>query len=113
MNQSPFSRLLIIATLLFAGSMLFLFFYPMRRETTDLAVRAQAYCGVENVAAVEISRSQGVIKVVSSLLGGGADYYPENGGQPISCPVVAPDVTTPECAALQSVTDWESICDDL
>lgn len=112
MTASPFSRLIVLATFLFGAVLLFLFFYPLHRVTTDLAVRAEAYCDDDTVAAVEISRSHGVIKVVSALLGGGADYYPEDGGQPTSCPVVGPDVTTPECVALQKVTDWEYICGD-
>jgi uncharacterized protein (UPF0333 family) len=42
---------------------------------TDIALKAQSYCSKENTASVEISRSSGFIKVVTTLLGGGATYY--------------------------------------
>lgn len=102
-----FAALFVI---LLGAAALLLLVYPLRRESTDLAVRAQAYCDMENVAGVEISRSAGMIKVISSLLGGGADYYPENGGQPTVCPVVGPDAMSDECRALLDVNDWEVIC---
>ena len=75
----------------------FLLLYPTQRDTTDLAARALPYCELEHVAGVEISRSAGYIKVISSLLGGGATYYPEDGGQPVECPVVGPDAMSEEC----------------
>lgn len=101
----------IIAVLAIIAVGAFLYFYPLTKETTDLAERAQAYCVEENVAAVEISRSAGYIKVVSSLLGGGSTYYPENGGQPLECPVVGPDAMSAECRAVLDITDWETICE--
>lgn len=102
---------LIIIVLIAAGGAV-LFLYPMQREATDLAARARIYCTDEHVAAVEVSRSVGVIKVTSALLGGGSDYYPEDGSQPIECPIVGPDSVSAACLAFQNVADWVRVCGD-
>lgn len=79
---------------------------------TDIALKAQSYCSKENTASVEISRSSGFIKVVTTLLGGGATYYGETETTPLQCPVVAPESMSDDCKALLAITDWLVICEN-
>lgn len=77
--------------------------------SADLATRASEYCVDQNVATVHISRSQDLIRLTSSLLGGGATYY-HNADEPLRCPVVGPDSISMECKAMLDVSDWERVC---
>jgi hypothetical protein len=61
---------------------------------------AAEFCGQENVAGVY--ECSGYVKVVSSLLGGGATYYNID-GQPVSCPVVGPDAESQQCRTLSQL----------
>lgn len=108
MNNTPLLLIIVITALIFIGG--FLYFYPLDEGAADLRARAQEYCGEQNVAAVEISRSTGYIKVTSSLLGGGATYYPEDGEEPLQCPVVGPDAMSEACKNILDITDWEVVC---
>lgn len=87
-----------------------LYFYTTQRHTTDLAVRAEQYCAQADVAEVAIAREEGLMRVTSSQLGGGSAYYPENGGQPTSCPVVGPESMSEACERIMQIKGWEVIC---
>lgn len=74
--------------------------------------KAKMYCDGEHVADVAYSPSTYMIKVLSSLLGGGATYYPSK-GESFSCSVVAPDGMTDACRAMGDVTDWVFVCENI
>ena len=59
-----------------------------------------AKCGESNVSGVYICTGN-VVKVVSSLTGGGSTFYRPD-GMVVNCPVVAPSQRTGECVQLTS-----------
>jgi len=63
----------------------------------SMELKAQEYCGAENVAGVFACKSY--IEVQSSLLGGGSKYYLQDGSQ-LECPLVALEYMSAQCREL-------------
>src|SRR3989338_2872361 len=59
-------------------------------SNTELSRKAKEFCNQKNVDSVSLSESHSLIKVTSSLLGGGATYYTAQ-NEDFSCPVIGPD----------------------
>ena len=70
----------------------------------NIRERAVSYCDGNNVASVEYSSSDSIIRVNSALLGGGGTYY-SNDGSSYTCPVVGPDSMTQDCREVLSISD--------
>jgi len=68
---------------------------------------AESFCLRENVA--EVYDCGKYVKVISSLVGGGASYYSENMSS-FSCPVVGPDSISQECRDIQGLNCTPIIC---
>lgn len=103
------TTLWIIIGLVLLGGVIAYTLLPSEAQPADLTTRARAYCDGQNVVAVHISRSEGIIRVTSSLLGGGATYH-GNGDESLQCPVVDPDSMSMECRAMMEIADWERVC---
>ena len=76
----------------------------------NIRERAVSYCDGNNVASVEYSSSDSIIRVNSALLGGGGTYY-SNDGSSYTCPVVGPDSMTQDCREVLSISDWQKVCE--
>ncbi|MFH0956590.1 MAG: hypothetical protein V1813_01875 [Candidatus Aenigmatarchaeota archaeon] len=92
----PILAMMAVVTVLFVSGCTLL---EPPESPPDVLLNASQFCGMENVDAAY--ECPGYVKVVSSLLGGGATYYSH--GQPISCPVVGPDSQTAQCKSLSEL----------
>ncbi|NTV22292.1 MAG: hypothetical protein HGB03_01845 [Candidatus Yonathbacteria bacterium] len=72
--------------------------------------KAKVYCEGPDVAGVAYSASARTTKVLSSLIGAGATYYPEK-GDAFSCPTASSEVMSDNCKAMLDVVDWVPVCD--
>ena len=74
---------------------------------TALKAQAEQLCGGANVVRVEANAT--VIKVTSSLPGGGSSFVHPDGTK-FNCPIVGPDSQTQECKDADTTNNWETIC---
>ena len=96
-----------ISKVFIAGLFAFALFFSGCATSDDskeiLKSNAQKFCGKENVAKVSVCEdslnSNSLVKVESSLLGGGSTYYKSDAIY-FQCPVVGPDSMSPECREL-------------
>ncbi|MBC8465378.1 MAG: Gmad2 immunoglobulin-like domain-containing protein [Parcubacteria group bacterium] len=71
---------------------------------------ALMYCNDAYLDRVEYSSSTKTVKVVSTLLGGGAVYHIIN-EKSFQCPVVAPNMMSDACRDMLEVNDWDLVCE--
>lgn len=71
---------------------------------------ALMYCQDAHVDVVEYSSSVRAVKVVNTLLGGGATYHIED-GKSFQCPIVAPNMMSDTCRDMLEVNDWDFVCE--
>ncbi|MEK7612259.1 MAG: hypothetical protein AAB407_02880 [Patescibacteria group bacterium] len=79
-------------------------------ENTAVLELAESFCGEPNIADVQVSRD--VVRVVSTLTGGGSTFYYADGSE-LQCPTVAPEDISAECSVALKMSGWKSVCDAL
>lgn len=99
-----------IVVLSILAAVLFYYMFIIEPTTLNLSLRAEEYCRGTNVSSVEVSQSEQVIRVSSSLLGGGSVYYAGDSETGLRCPVVEQGSMSEACKAILAVEDWETVC---